>query len=283
MILRVLLAVFMALGLAGFGTIAAVSSRSHVSQAAATQPANNPTMQLIAVAKPLRAGELIKPDDLTAVAVRGTRFPRARWRTIRRRESPWWAPSCAGESPPTCRSPPSICCARAIMASSPPCCGRASARSPWRSTPVSGSAGLIWPGDEVDLVLTQALDAASAAPGRRVVAETVLRGARVIAIDQHLADGPAPGSAEAAAERTVTLEVSTAEAEKVEVAARIGKLSLVVRATDRGDQPGDAGATGPTWASDVSSALDAPAPPPASGPSVVHVYTGAADGKEFKF
>ncbi len=37
---------------------------------------------------------------------------------------------------------------------------------------VTGAAGLIWPGDQVDLVLTQEMDAASAPLSRRIVGET---------------------------------------------------------------------------------------------------------------
>ena len=146
---------------------------------------------------------------------------------------------------------------------------------------VSGSAGLIWPGDTVDLILTQVIDNANLAPGRRVAAETVLHDARVIAIDQHLAGGPSPGVDEKG-NRTVTLEVDAADAERVEVAARIGRLSLVVCATIPG-QAGSVLPSGPTWAGDVSSALEGSAQRPAATASVVRVFTGAAEGKEFRF
>ena len=36
---------------------------------------------------------------------------------------------------------------------------------------VSGSAGLIWPGDRVDLILTQSLDDPALPPARKVAAE----------------------------------------------------------------------------------------------------------------
>jgi pilus assembly protein CpaB len=144
---------------------------------------------------------------------------------------------------------------------------------------VSGSAGLIWPGDSVDLILTQVIEMANLPPGRRVAAETVLHNVRVIAIDQHLAGGLVPGSADAKNNSTVTLEVSAAEAEKVQVAARIGRLSLVVRATSPGLEREPL--SGPTWAGDVSPALGGSLQP--SGPSVIRVFMGATDGKEFRF
>ncbi len=54
---------------------------------------------------------------------------------------------------------------------------------------VSGTAGLIWPGDRVDVILTQSMDDAHLPPGRRVAAETVLQNVRVIAIDRLLVEG----------------------------------------------------------------------------------------------
>jgi pilus assembly protein CpaB len=57
---------------------------------------------------------------------------------------------------------------------------------------VSGTAGLIWPGDRIDLILTQMLDDPALAAGRRVAAETVLSDVRVIAVDQQIVQGQAP-------------------------------------------------------------------------------------------
>jgi pilus assembly protein CpaB len=120
---------------------------------------------------------------------------------------------------------------------------------------VTGAAGLIWPGDQVDLILTQQLDAGQAAAAQRVVAETVLTDVRVIAVDQQIAQGA--GSGEGAARniaRTVTLEVTGQQAERVAVAGRLGRLSLTVRAMEAApDGPGlvSSGISG----ADVSSAL----------------------------
>jgi len=122
---------------------------------------------------------------------------------------------------------------------------------------VTGTAGLIWPGDQVDLILTQEFAAAQATPDRRVVAETVLTDIRVIAVDQRLtqgAGGPAPSSDVA---RTLTLEVTAREAERVAVAGRLGRLSVTVRSMQ------DAGGVEPAapsavFGADVSSALAQP-------------------------
>jgi pilus assembly protein CpaB len=97
---------------------------------------------------------------------------------------------------------------------------------------VTGTAGLIWPGDRVDLLLTQTLDERVAVLSRRVVGETVLYDVRVIAVDQQLTQGAAGANAgpDGKVARTVTLEVTAEEAERVAVAAQLGRLSLTIRA-----------------------------------------------------
>ncbi len=146
---------------------------------------------------------------------------------------------------------------------------------------VSGTAGLIWPGDRVDLILTQALEEATQAPGRRVVAETVMRDVRVIAIDQQLAQTTTGTGkvGEASLARTVTLEVSAEHAEYVQVATRLGKLSLVIRSAVPGPVA-DTRATG-TYGGDVSHALVTQAPHPVN--NSIKVFPGTGDGREFKF
>ena len=119
--------------------------------------------------------------------------------------------------------------------------------------PVSGVAGLIWPGDHVDVLLTQEMDKEPAA--RRVLSETVLANVRVIAIDQEIVQGaPSGTSAAGRIARTVTLEVTPEQAEKVTVAEQLGKLALAIRAA--ADRVGPALiAKQTTFGADVSPAL----------------------------
>ncbi|PZW48408.1 pilus assembly protein CpaB [Humitalea rosea] len=99
---------------------------------------------------------------------------------------------------------------------------------------VTGAAGLIWPGDQVDLILTQELAAADAPLSRRVIGETVLTDVRVIAVDQQFTRGANPDDVAAGRiARTVTLEVDAEQAERVAVANRLGRIALTVRAIDR--------------------------------------------------
>ena len=54
---------------------------------------------------------------------------------------------------------------------------------------ITGTGGLIWPGDRVDLILTQELNEKNAPLARRFVGETVLNDVRVVAVDQSIAQG----------------------------------------------------------------------------------------------
>jgi len=93
----------------------------------------------------------------------------------------------------------------------------------------SGVAGLIRPGDHVDVVLTQVFDKAD--PGRRALSETVLGNVRVIAIDQEIAQGGRPviGSPGKFAQ-TVSLELTPEQVKRITVAKQLGTLALAVRA-----------------------------------------------------
>jgi pilus assembly protein CpaB len=152
---------------------------------------------------------------------------------------------------------------------------------------VSGAAGLIWPGDHVDVLLTQTLDDPSVPLGQRIAAEIVLRNVRVIATGQQLVQGTVtPDGKEAPAPATtVTLEVTPDEAERVAVATRLGPLSLQVISSAASPVTADTSATDnnqPVWADQVSPALSNLH----AGPGVVstvHVYSGSGDSQDYKF
>src|SRR5712672_2413189 len=87
------------------------------------------------------------------------------------------------------------------------------------------STGLLSPGDRVDVILTQTFK--NDLPlARRSVGETVVENLRVLAIDalESRPHGTANGFG-----RTVTLEVTPEQAERVNVATELGKLSLTLR------------------------------------------------------
>ncbi len=91
---------------------------------------------------------------------------------------------------------------------------------------VTGIAGLVFPGDRVDLLLTQRIERpGDAARAERFASETVLTNLRVLAIDQSTNDQTAtPTQAE-----TVTLEVTPKQAELVMLMSELGQLSLSLR------------------------------------------------------
>jgi pilus assembly protein CpaB len=122
------------------------------------------------------------------------------------------------------------------------------------------STGLLYPGDRVDVVLTQQFNANDTPLIRRSVGETVVENLRVLAIDAPDTKAPSGG---AIFGRTVTLEVTPVQAEKINVATDLGKLSLTLRGADMprnivaaaAPGPGMTDGIKPTWAGDVSPAL----------------------------
>ena len=88
-----------------------------------------------------------------------------------------------------------------------------------RVNDVEGVGGFVLPGDRVDVVLTRQIDKGQAST------EVVLQNTRVLAVDQS-ADERA---AKAAVAKSVTLEVTTVEAQKVWLASSVGSLSLLLR------------------------------------------------------
>jgi pilus assembly protein CpaB len=90
----------------------------------------------------------------------------------------------------------------------------------------TGVAGFVFPGDRVDLMLTQTVKG-EGTPLK--AAETILRNIRVLATDQSTETEKVEGKTVVRAFRTVTLEVTPRIAEKVAVAQTIGTLSLSLR------------------------------------------------------
>ena len=93
----------------------------------------------------------------------------------------------------------------------------------------SGVAGFVFPGDRVDLVLTQEV-AGSGDDGPPLRAsETIVRNIRVLAVDQRLNARDEAGNQVAQTVATVTFEATPKIAEKIAVAQTIGQLSLSLR------------------------------------------------------
>jgi pilus assembly protein CpaB len=276
MIVRVLLFALMAFGLLGFGVVAWVST--HPAEDAAAKPA---VVGVLTLAHDVRAGNLLKSEDLASRELTAGETPEGALldKVETRRDL-------IGGMVRHSLSTGDVLRASDVMRPGDHGFLAAVLQSGMRAVTVAvdavtGTAGLIWPGDRVDVILTQTMDDATLPAGRRVAAETVLQNARVIAIDRLLVQGAVSGAPEPQGAQTVTLEVTAEQAERIQVAARIGRLSLTVRAADQPPGPSGRPDTPPVWAGDVSHVLVAAPTPPR--PNVLRLYSGAADGKDFRF
>jgi pilus assembly protein CpaB len=92
----------------------------------------------------------------------------------------------------------------------------------------AGVAGFVFPGDHVDLVLTQQVSGGGDGPPLKV-SETIVRNIRVLATDQRFTDKDKDGKPVVKTFSNVTLEVTPRIAEKIAVADSLGKLSLSLR------------------------------------------------------
>jgi len=92
----------------------------------------------------------------------------------------------------------------------------------------SGVAGFVFPGDRVDLVLTQEVAGGGEGPPLRA-SETIVRNIRVLAVDQRLDSRNEAGNQVAQTVSTITFEATPKIAEKIAVAQTIGQLSLSLR------------------------------------------------------
>jgi len=123
-------------------------------------------------------------------------------------------------------------------------------------------AGLLVPGDQVDVILTQKFSEKDERMARRSVAETVVEDLRVLAIDEQKGKTNMVAGDEFG--RIVTLQVTPEQAQKINVATELGRLSLTLRPTGAIPAVAANGKPNPqaaVWAGDVSPALGEVKPP----------------------
>lgn len=92
----------------------------------------------------------------------------------------------------------------------------------------SGVAGFVFPGDRIDLVLTQVVEGGGDGPPLKT-SETIVRNIRVLATDQRTDSTTEEGKTEVRTFSTVTLEATPRIAEKIALAQSLGQLSLSLR------------------------------------------------------
>ncbi|MEQ1686946.1 MAG: Flp pilus assembly protein CpaB [Sphingopyxis sp.] len=90
-----------------------------------------------------------------------------------------------------------------------------------------GVAGFVFPGDRVDMMLTQTIEGDEDQSLRTT--ETIVQNLRVLAVDQRTAPTDENGNSTPAIFATVTIEVTPRIAEKIAVARSVGTLSLALR------------------------------------------------------
>ena len=94
-------------------------------------------------------------------------------------------------------------------------------------SPESGASGFILPSDHVDVVLTRRDRQAEKATGTQTYAShTILEDVRVLAIDQNVTE---KDGKKVVVGKTATLELTPRQVETVELARKVGSLSLALR------------------------------------------------------
>jgi pilus assembly protein CpaB len=232
--LRTILLLFVAIGIAG-GTIILTRSWLAAQRAAEVAEASpmalpTPAKSVLVARSGLQRGQILKPDDLIwqiwpegaldkNYVLLGTRTPESFAGSVARN------PVSAGE--PITEAKIVLPGNRGFLAAvlKP---GMRAISVP--VTVTSGISGFIFPGDQVDLLITYLVPvtgtpAAGGSSYEHKASETVLHDVRVIAIDQRLETK----AGEALVAHTATLEVTPKQSEIIALASEIGKLSLSLR------------------------------------------------------
>jgi pilus assembly protein CpaB len=92
----------------------------------------------------------------------------------------------------------------------------------------TGVGGFVFPGDHVDIVLTQNVSGGGDGPPLKV-SETIIRNVRVLATDQRISEKDEDGKTQVRTFSNVTFEVTPKLVEKIAVAQSLGTLSLSLR------------------------------------------------------
>ncbi|MEX0346098.1 MAG: Flp pilus assembly protein CpaB [Rhizobiaceae bacterium] len=211
--LSLVLAVAAVFGVRGF-------LRDQVAAMTAANDSQAPQNTVVVANQPLRFGRVIEPSSLKVIGWSSATIPEGAFRTIKELvgeegEERYVIGAIAQDEPilstkitgPGQRASLSTLLTDGMKAVS------------IRVDDVLGVAGFVLPGDRVDILLTRR------PRNEEAFTDILLQGVRVLAIDQ-LADDQAnkPNVV-----RTVTLEVSTEEAQKLTLAANVGTLSLALR------------------------------------------------------
>jgi pilus assembly protein CpaB len=228
--LRTVLLLFIAIGLAGGTAMLArawlAAQRAHEVAEAAPLALPTPARSVLVARNEIKRGQILKPEDMMwqpwpeggvdkNYVVLGSKTPES--------FAGWVARNSVAAGEPITESKIISPSNRGFLA--------AVLRPGMRaiSVPVtitSGISGFIFPGDQVDLMITFQVPGSAGSSGyEHKAAETVLHNVRVIAIDQRLESK----AGEAVVAHTATLEVTPKQTEVIALASEIGKMSLSLR------------------------------------------------------
>src|SRR5262249_21557238 len=146
-------------------------------------------------------------------------------------------------------------------------------------TPSSGLAGLVFPGDRIDLVASFKVEFQGKQDGAnhppRFASETVESNLRVLAVDQRVDDQ----NKDVVVAKTATLEVTPKQAEIIAIVAEVGKFSLSLRSMAQEDEPSlsDRDLTSYTWDNEAARMLP---PPGTSGAGKTVTIVRGGDAKD---
>ena len=242
-ILPAAIAFFVALsylkGEAATPQVAVALPAANEEEAAAAPPEAPETRRVLAAARPLPIGSLIGEEDLTALEIEvdtvrkghilvGEEEPEDLLRGYAVR-----VPIAPGEA--VLRSAVVGPGQRGFLAA---VLGSGARAVTIRVGPATSHAGLIDPGDRVDVILSAELETAGG--NRSVLARTIVEDVRVVAVDRRVGtpDGSAGGAASGSGDGegtqrtemiTATLEVSPEQGDRLVLGEHEGKLSLAVR------------------------------------------------------
>jgi pilus assembly protein CpaB len=227
---RALVSFAVALVLAGISVALArawlTSIQDRQPSAAQSRPAAGPeAIQIVVAARPLRYGDKLGPADIKLAAWPKSTVPTG---ALHRLEP---LSGKAGDPAPVVMRPIEVnepVLTSKITGFGAPARLAATIASGMRATTISMTgapdmAALIGPGDRVDVLMARTVS--SGGQDRVLLSDILLRDIRVLGLDQD-AGGPASSKRPA---RSVTLEVSVEQAQKLALAQKVGTLSLALR------------------------------------------------------
>ncbi|MCG5481023.1 Flp pilus assembly protein CpaB [Sinorhizobium alkalisoli] len=179
---------------------------------------------LVVAAKPMRFGDLVRPENLKTISWASLERPEGSFQTIEAvigdETKPRYAMEAIDPGEPVLTSKITGAGERATLSSALDPGMKAISI---RVNDVLGVAGFVRPSDRVDVLLTRAVR--NQEGGDQTLVDVLLQGVKVLAVDQTADER----KDEPSVVKTVTFAVTTEEAQRLTLGANIGTLSLALR------------------------------------------------------